>query len=563
MAIAPHSVTASGLLVTNVQVPHEDIAVLPTPIVYSSQGQLVHLERIATKRAEQTFRYRSAIAAALGVALGCGGRSESQREESCGVVNAAIQCACPDGRLGAQVCGADGRLGECVCTGLTGPDQSYASGGSAKTSSAFGGSLTGGTVATRIATGGIDYGGQPSPSGGTRALGGGGTPGTTATEVGGGSGGVATGCEPGARQGCDCPASGRGLRICHPSGDFGDCVCASVATSGAAGSAGGGAGGSSVGYAGFTASVAGSSARGCDASTCPNPLVENTEAFNDGVYRVGTTTGSTCGGDALQRIWPTLDSRYYHGFDCQARYYTFRQSDWALVYYTTSRGLLLDIAGNKDNPVVTPPCEWVRPRVGFDAVGTKHYVCNQTLYRAEAEAIRGSVADLVAVLADGRTIVTTSDQDGAKTDYIAVARDGTELSRLRADEEMTGGVTLAVDAATVNGNRAYVAVLREFGVGEREIFAYRLDENSHWQFIRRIAIAGTRFGPWQLVLSDGTIIVHSYVTDVFADDFFDAHLLDGTVHRLTVRSATGTSIGDRASQILVGPRVPSGTSVVN
>jgi hypothetical protein len=170
------------------------------------------------------------------------------------------------------------------------------------------------------------------------------------------------------------------------------------------------------------------------------------------------------------------------------------------------------------------------------------------------------VDQLVAVLADGRSVITTTHPDGFDTDYITLDVDGHEISRLRTNEELTGDLTLAVDAATVAGNRAYFAVLRTAPDGTREIVAYRLTDASEWQPVTRATV--DTFGESQLVVSDGTIFVRDKELGAIDQKRIRAFQLDGTVHTVWREKTAPVVRENIGGQMLAGPRTPSGPSVV-
>lgn len=336
--------------------------------------------------------------------------------------------------------------------------------------------------------------------------------------------GAATPCETGAIRDCTCAnTSMRGVQVCHPERLYGTCQCG-----------------------------------GDDAGTVVPSTIDR---FTGSAYLQGTTSEGSCEADALQRFWPTLSSAYYTGFDCYANYYAFRPTDGALFYTATFKGVFLNGPGANDVVVPTPPCsEYVKERVGFDGAGTMLHVCSESLMRNATE-VAEYVDGLAAVLADGRSVITTTHPDGFKTDFIVLDSKGQELSRLRADEQNSGSVTLAGDASTVADNRGYFAVLRTSFEGQREIVAYRLTETNAWQLMRRAPV--DTFGDSQLVLSDGTVFVRDNDPRGNGEPRIRAFLIDGTVHTVW---REGQALGVRehiGDQLLIGPRNPTGTSVKN
>jgi hypothetical protein len=227
-----------------------------------------------------------------------------------------------------------------------------------------------------------------------------------------------------------------------------------------------------------------------------------------GVYMLGTTSPGSCGGDALERIWPTRATAYYTGFDCYAMLFQFRPTDDQLFYDSLNMGMRIDGAGVADPVVPTPPCaDGVDEHFGFDGQGRLHYLCINTLLRSNGETIATNVERLFGVLADGRTIVTSDlSASTSGSAYQLIAPDGAGINLLLPDPAI-GGITFPVyhSAATVAGNDAFVLVGRANDPDPPQVLVYHLDPQSRWQLLRTVVGPDPTNGTL-LALPDGTVL---------------------------------------------------------
>jgi hypothetical protein len=287
-----------------------------------------------------------------------------------------------------------------------------------------------------------------------------------------------------------------------------------------------------------------------DGEVCPDTTVANTVPFTGGVYLQGATAEGACGTDALQRFWPAPTTSYSYGFDCYAQWYRFRRSDNAIYYYSVFSGIRQN-TDTTDPIVATPPCGMdVGQQFDFDASNTLYYQCADTVRRGDGLVAAESVAQLVGVLDDGRVIATRGAS--GHLDYVALDRNGNELSRLSPAGQLAGTFRPATCAATVAGNRAVVVYLRELAPRKNEIVVFAIDESSAWARIRRVEVP--TFGFSQLAISDGTVFVREHDPDNHnsASVRITAYRPDGTTATAwrEVDANIHAFIGD---QMLVGP----------
>jgi hypothetical protein len=364
-----------------------------------------------------------------------------------------------------------------------------------------------------------------------------------------GSGGTTSGdvCGPADVSGCRC-GDRSGYRLCVR-GTFGDCACP------------GGTGGS--GGAGDCVpepEVCNQTDDDCngvadDHFACPDPTVSNTTAFVGGVYFAGAE-GASYGDTALQQFWPHFRLPYYIGFGGYDRVFVFRRSDDALFYSDAVRGIVKNGSGaatDDDELQLTPPCgKSVGSDFGFDASGTLHYRCADTLRRDNGELVARAVSNLAGVIGDGRTIVTRND--GGSVTYAVLSAEGEELSHFPPRDFFTGTMTPLFGATTVTDATAYVALARRYE-NQDEIVGYQVDSASTFRFVRRVVVA--RLGHSQLFLSDGTVMVEEYDgTGRPGGSLIRAFLADNT-NRIVWRDAEAIFVQSGARhQLLVGPHQP-------
>lgn len=470
-----------------------------------------HLTSPARNR-DKGRRWLVAFMASLGsaaLAASCGNTSEVSR---C-ATGASVPCACMNGDEGTQSCLEDGTFEPCSC-------------GAA----------------------------QPSGLGGVSGAG---------SFDGAGTGGAAP--DAGAAGQAQRPLAGEGGRLNSEGGQS---------------SAGKGLGGDPLGHAGASEAGAGSQAgvgstcerkepEGCDGldndcdgaiddgEVCPDDTVHHVEPFLDGVYMVGTLRPGVSDNDVLLRVWPSVAPTYRREFNTYLTAFNFRRTDGALFYTAVFSGLHEDKPGNQDPLLLTPPCwEDIRsgpgnPGFGFDGAGVVYYMCDETVRRGNGVKVaaldwRG---ELVAVLADGRFIITAPSLSGETWDFVALAADGTELGRLDPRTDMEGTLAPLPGSASVAGDQAYLAFSRSYGVEQnKEIVVYRLNAVSVWQRVRRLSVAD--FGGWTLAASDGTVFTRDYDA---AGSVIHAYLPNIGVPVTAWREGDQSEVHTGSAQLLVGP----------
>lgn len=240
----------------------------------------------------------------------------------------------------------------------------------------------------------------------------------------------------------------------------------------------------------------------CDGKTdegeiCPDPTVANTLPFNGGVWYTNST--STCGAVKLLQFWPTFDtSFYYSGFDCYARWWYFRPTDFDIFYGATFSGIWHHHEGTADELLPTPPCEAGTP-FGFDASDRFYYRCQTSLRRDSGELIDNDISQIVAVLADGRVLVQRNAV------LVMIDEDGTDLATFAPAQTYAGTLSLDVTATTVSGNNVFLLYSRSLpGLGY-EILVLRIDASNSLLQVRRTPVAVAPPVGSSLVLSDGTV----------------------------------------------------------
>jgi hypothetical protein len=294
-----------------------------------------------------------------------------------------------------------------------------------------------------------------------------------------------------------------------------------------------------------------------DGHVCPDDTVRNTVPFDGGVYLQGE---SRCSGDALQRFWPPPSQTPLGGFDCDANHFAFRPSDGHVFYQATYYQPIAGIrkaGGVSTDPVVpTPPCnEAVGRQFGFDAAGTLHYQCADTVRRGNGELVAQPIAQLAGVLADGRIVATRAANRTGALAYVVLDPGGQVLGTLDPHDDFAGRLDAVPESVVVAGDGATVFFRRTMGDGRREIVVYRFDMSSGWQLVRRLAVAA--FGLWQLALPDGTVFVRQLNPRTGGDQQIVVYRPDG---RSSVVWSEGnpyssSNLGaSHAVQLLAGPR---------
>jgi hypothetical protein len=290
-----------------------------------------------------------------------------------------------------------------------------------------------------------------------------------------------------------------------------------------------------------------------DGEVCPDDSVAHTTPFTEGVFLQGTTSEGSCGADALQQFWPTLELDYYSGFDCHANRYVFRMSDGEIFYYATFSGILDDVHNQPDPTVDTPPCgSGVNRTFSFDGQGRMYYQCQDTLRRENGELIAYPIKQLVVTLDDGRSVVTMASNTANGDDYVVVDQQGRELARLNPRAEFVGSMTVDPRSASTLGNEAFVLFRRIWGQGNREYVAYRLTAQNQWQRMRRVEVS--QFGWDALVISDGTVFVNEPDPNTTFDNQIVAYL-GGGQRQIVWREANAMTVRQHiGEQMLVGPK---------
>ena len=339
---------------------------------------------------------------------------------------------------------------------------------------------------------------------------------------------------------CTCASGNSGTEVCRPDGSFAACVCD-----------------------GDPAACIAPSQEWCDGrdndcngmiddgEACPDPAVSNTMPFAAGVYIAGSVGQSFCP-EVLQRIQPALDPSYIDGLICFG-WYHFRRSDGALFYSGLFDSIHQHTAtGNVD--VATPPCgAEVAQRFDFDASGALYYRCGDAIWKSGGTMVARPVLDLIAVLDDGRIIATRSGTDGLA--YVVIGAGGDELSRLSLHGAYTGTLEPVADAATVAGDRAYVAFLRTYAIRQTELVVFRVDESSAWARVRRVPLITRDPNIALLALPDGTVLMREHDPDNPQEVTQRVMALapDGTRAGVWHDYDLGAVHGNATGQLLVGP----------
>lgn len=402
--------------------------------------------------------------------------------------------------MGSQVCEADLTLGSCDCGPPVPSGGTGGAAGGTRATAGKAGASEGGSAAHAgsepVAGESTGEAGAPMGPGGAA-----GTPNATG-EGGTGDEGGGGPCGLGDVQGCRCDDQVLGHRDCV-SGAFGDCNCQAFVPD--------------VVMPGCVSKpeVCNQLDDDCDGVVdeqfaCPDASVKNTQPFGRGVY-LGGHTSSQCGSSLLQRFWPTLAPNYVGGLSCSVSQLSFPEFDEGL--YFVSAGVYRKTSAPTPTKLPTPACFALSMQsIGFDGAGTLHYACAGILRRGDGEVLTGSVGNIVAVLSDGRVIVTrggpTSDSQ-----FVVLGRDGSELARFPPYGMFSGRVSPAPASASTAGNRAYVGLTRSFqqnGQGPLEILVYAVDEDSTFRMVRRLAMPSS-FGSY-VVVSDGTVFAYSLPT---------------------------------------------------
>lgn len=287
---------------------------------------------------------------------------------------------------------------------------------------------------------------------------------------------------------------------------------------------------------------------------CPDDSVQNTDPFGDGVYFQGTTAEGSCGADALQQFWPSLDPDYYDGFGCEADRYGFRPTDNRIFFHGTFEGIQRNKPTEDGGTVVdTPPCgQNVGDDFGFDGQGRLYYRCSDTLRRANGELVAQQIKNIVAVFDDGRTVVTRASNNANGDAFVVLDDQGQPQARLDPREQFVGSLTALPLAASTAGDKAYVLFKRTWGQDNREYVAYRLTADNRWQRMRRVQV--DQFGRAPLVISDGTVFIN--VDD--PNTTFDVQIVaypPNNSRQIVWREANASDVKQHiGEQMLVGPK---------
>ena len=280
---------------------------------------------------------------------------------------------------------------------------------------------------------------------------------------------------------------------------------------------------------------------------CPDATVRHVAPFSGGVWYTHST--STCGRQRLFQFWPRFDTSFsYSRFDCHADWWHFRPSDDALHYAATFSGIFQHTGTGTDTLLPTPPCE-AREPFGFDASGQLHYVCDRSLRRGAGDIVSSDVTALLAVTADGRSVV----QRGSS---IAVLRpDGSTATTFDPSSRYTGTMSLSTASTSVYGEDVFVIYFRQLTGLPSELVVLRVDGASRVLQVRRITGTPTGNASSYLALPDGTVFVMERDPATTFDHQIRRFAPDGT--NATVWREAETTYGvhiDR--QLLIGPRRP-------
>lgn len=277
-----------------------------------------------------------------------------------------------------------------------------------------------------------------------------------------------------------------------------------------------------------------------EAYSCPaeDNLPVGGVPFEGGLYFVGRASPDGINETAIQRFWPNVATDYVAGFGTYARDLRFRRSDWQL-FYTDNQTL----RGQVDGPLETPDCAASAiSAFDFDAENTLYYLCDDVLRRGAGEVVAEGVRRMLGATDDGRVLAHVLP--GGWGHY----HDG-EFHP--ADIQISGAN--AYPSATIQRDRAVVAVLRDAEVVGHELMLLQFDEQSHWSVLRRIQSEQT--GSNWAGLTDGTSFISQLDPDTTGLRRFLAVLPDGS-ERPVWREADATDVFFGGG-FLLGPRDPA------
>jgi len=356
-------------------------------------------------------------------------------------------------------------------------------------------------------------------------------------------------CRPGASTACPCPDDATGFQVCHPSRELGPCVCPAIDCAGMDSDAG-----------------CEPTPRCDDAASfdgvCPgDPVERGLEPFDDALYLVGTLSEGSCFDVVLQPFWPELSPKIYVGLDCRHSEYTFAPGDRGLFMIDPFEGLRQEDEMDSAWIWPTPPCNARLSAYRFFDDGrelTYAYQCGRTLHLPDGRVVAEDVEELVLALSDYRLVVSRWHTTGRALSVINL--DGRELSAFAPGETLGGTWTVVRQAATGAGAIGFVLLQWARDDGVRELVVYRVDADSAFQPLRRIA--HPTVGRAHVVLPDGTVFSWELDPDARIDERALVWLRDGTQHVAWSEREARDVRAHGSAQMLIGPIDPEGPSIV-
>jgi hypothetical protein len=268
------------------------------------------------------------------------------------------------------------------------------------------------------------------------------------------------------------------------------------------------------------------------------------------VYLLGTTQQGSCDHQAVQRVWPSLETGWRDGFACGADWFAFR-ADGTLFYDLSFVGIVQDVPGKGYEVVPTPPCDDRLGAItfGFDGRGRLHYACFDGVYR-DGALIKGGILVILGVREDGGIIAAEFPErsDTAHWNLLVLAEDGSELSRFAINEEFEHDVVTS--GAMVRGNEGWVGLLRATGRGDNEPIVLHVASDGVVTIARRLT--PERAYAFLLPLPDGSVVLRRNGPKEFDVRIIDVDGGERTLWRME-DVARGGVVSHADLQLLPGP----------